>query len=113
MVGELATPVSGEQESSLRLWNRAAEFAGGFDPFLHYDFHVLESFQAGIAVRGAPGQLRDFRDKRVVLGAPVEDDLVFRHWIPPATLYRTTIARTCLTWYGFASEPRGCKFRIS
>src|SRR5262249_28731599 len=92
-----ARRISGEEESAPRLWNRTTEFAGGFDPLLDDGFHILQRLHARTAVCSASGQLWDFRDERFVLGAPVEDDLVFRHSIPPASLYRTMTARTCLT----------------
>ena len=86
-VGARRSPALGEQESAPRLWNRATEFAGGFDPFLDDGFHVLQSLNARTAIRGAPGQLGHLRDERLVFGAPVEDDLVFRDSSPSDSLF--------------------------
>jgi hypothetical protein len=83
---------SGEKKSTLRLWNRAAEFAGSIDPILDHSFHILKSLNASATIRGTSWQFRDLRDESLVFGAPVQDDLVFRHSSPSASLYRTITA---------------------
>ena len=55
--------VLGEGKTAARGWDGAAEFFGGFDPFLNDDFHVGESFlvgrsPGGTAIRAAPPVLR-------------------------------------------------------
>jgi len=42
----------------------AAEFFGGFDPFLNDGFYVGESFFVGLLVVGAARKFGDFGDKR-------------------------------------------------
>jgi hypothetical protein len=69
-------------EFSARLRNRAAEFAGGFDPFVDDAFSILHRFGIGFTVRHAAWQLRDFDNEAVVVFAPVDDQFVARrHFI--------------------------------
>lgn len=61
----------------------AAEFFGGFDPFLNDDFHVGESFLIGLSVGGAARKFGNFGDKRFVGLTPIDDDFVSRHRLLP------------------------------
>lgn len=72
-----------EGESAARGGDRAAEFFGGFEPFLDDDFYVGESFLVGFSVSGAAGKFGDFSDKRFVGLTPIDDDFVFRHRVLP------------------------------
>ena len=62
---------------------KAAEFFGGFDPFLDDDFYVGESFLVGLSIGGAAGKFGDFGDKRFVGLTPIDDDFVSRHQLFP------------------------------
>jgi hypothetical protein len=60
----------GEGEAAARGGDGAAEFFGGFEPFLDVDFYVGESFLVGLSVGGAA---RKFGDVVVgVAGGPSE-----------------------------------------
>src|SRR5688572_29385601 len=61
--------------------NRVSKLFGRLDPQFNRALNVCQSGLAVIAVRNAPGQFRDFRDKSAVLTAPVDDDLVPIHGI--------------------------------
>jgi len=73
-----------ESESAARFGDGAAEFFGGFDPFLNDDFYVGESVLVSLSVGGAAGKLGDFGDKRFVGLTPVDDDLVSPACLPRA-----------------------------
>ena len=75
--------VLGEGKTAARGWDGAAEFFGGFDPFLDDDFHVGESFPIGLSVGGAAGKFGNFGDKRFVGLTPIDDDFVSRHRLLP------------------------------
>jgi hypothetical protein len=66
----------------LRGVNAAAEFFGGFEPFLNDDFHVCESALTNLSVSGAAGKLGNFSGKRfvgVTLITLINDDLLSNH----------------------------------
>jgi hypothetical protein len=46
------------------------------------------------------GQLGNLSDERLVIAAPIDNDLVFMHYTPPSgwSPYRVITARTCRTW---------------
>ena len=73
----------GEGEAAARGGDGAAEFFGGFEPFLDDDFYVGESLLVSLSVGGAAGKFGDFSDKRFVGSAPIADDFVFGHWFLP------------------------------
>jgi hypothetical protein len=70
-------------EAAARGGDRAAEFFGGFDPFLNDDLDVGESFLVSLSVGGAPRKFRDFGDKRFVGLTPIDDDFVSGHQLLP------------------------------
>src|SRR5882762_6142238 len=72
-----------EGEAAARGRDGAAEFFGGFNPFLNDDFDVGESFLVGLSVGGAAGKFGDFCDKGFVGLAPIDDDFVSRHRLLP------------------------------
>ena len=72
-----------EGQAAARGGDGAAEFFGGFDPFLDDDFDVGERFLVGLSVGGATGKFGDFGDKGFVSLTPVDDDLVSRHRVLP------------------------------
>jgi hypothetical protein len=59
-----------EGEAAARGGDGAAEFFGGFDPFLNDDFHVGESFLVGLSVGGAAGKCRTSGAPRLVYRTP-------------------------------------------
>ncbi len=59
-----------EGEAAARGGDGAAEFFGGFDPFLNDDFHAGESFLEGLSVGGAAGKCRTSGAPRLVYHAP-------------------------------------------
>lgn len=67
---------SGEAEPSLRHGDGPAQHARRLDPLADDPLGVGESGLVGGAVRGTAGQLRDFGDEGLVLGAPIEHDLI-------------------------------------
>jgi hypothetical protein len=85
------------QKPAGRFRNGAAQFPRGFQPLRDDDFGVCEGFLTSGAVGGAASQLGDYGDERLVLAAPVENDLVLCHSDSGTSLYRMTTLRTCLT----------------
>src|SRR5258708_9546772 len=73
-----------EGKAAARGGDGAAEFFGGFKPFLNDDFDAGESFLVGFAVGGAAGKFGDFGDKRLVGLTPIDDDFVFSHRLLPS-----------------------------
>jgi hypothetical protein len=75
--------VLGEGEAAARGGDGAAEFFGGFEPFLDDDFDIGESFFVSLSVGGAAGKFGDFGDKGFVGLTPIDDDFVSRHRLLP------------------------------
>ena len=88
---------SREQQSTLWLRYGPSHFLRRIDPLVYDDFDVCKRLLPDGAVGRATRQFRHLSDKGVIFVAPVQDNLVFRHSSSPASLYRTTTARTCLT----------------
>ena len=55
-------------------------------PFGDDNLYIQERLLPRSATRRAAGQLRHPGDEGVIFGAPVQDDFVFRHDPPPASL---------------------------
>jgi len=72
-----------EGKAAARGGDGAAEFFGGFDPFLDDDFYVGERFFLGLSVGGAAGKFGDFGDKRFVGLTPIDNDLVSSYRLLP------------------------------
>ena len=72
-----------EGEAAARGGDRAAEFFGGFDPFLNDNFYVGQGFLVDLSVGGAAGKLGDFGDKRFLGLTPIDDDFVSRYRLLP------------------------------
>jgi hypothetical protein len=87
-----------EQEAPawFRYW--PTEFARGFQPLGDHDFGVGDGFLAGGAIGGASCKFRHIGDEGIVIGAPIENDLVLCHSGSGTSLYRMIIPRTCFTW---------------
>lgn len=73
---------SGKHESPFGFGDGAAEFAGGFDPFLDDHAGMGERFFIGCAVGHAAGQFRHFNDEGLIFLAPVDNQLVFNRHRP-------------------------------
>jgi len=99
-------PISREQQPAFGFGDRATHFARCLDPLRDDNFGVRQRLLARWAVGGATRQFRHLRKEGLVLVAPIENDLVLRHSVPSPSLYRKMTFRTCLTWYGLASDPR-------
>src|ERR1017187_3726927 len=79
--------LSSKHQPALGFRDGPPEFARGFQPLGDHDFGVGKGFLPRAAVGRAASQFRHFRDKRLILVAPVQDDLVFGHSAPSASLY--------------------------
>jgi len=73
----------------LRLRDWVAEFLGRIDPQLNRLAGMGCSGIICSAVSQAALKLGNFRDVRLVFGAPVDDDLVLVHWTSPLSLLHT------------------------
>ncbi len=62
----------------------AAEFFGGFDPFLNDDFQVGESFLEGLSVGGAAGECRTSGAPRSYIPRTQRLRAGLKHAAPPA-----------------------------
>ena len=75
-----------EQQSSLRLRNRTPKLFSRLDPLLDHDLDIGNRLLSGRPVGGASGEFRDFSDERLIFVAPVENNFVFCHLAPSASL---------------------------
>jgi hypothetical protein len=57
-------------------------------------------------------KFRRFSYEGLVFFTPINNNLVFVHWVSPS-LYLKMTALTCLTWYGFALLPSRCRLILS
>jgi hypothetical protein len=67
---------SGEDEPSSRFGNRAAEFARCLDPLSNDDLNVRQGLLVRRAIGRAARQFRDLGNERLILLAPMQNDLV-------------------------------------
>src|SRR5439155_20539381 len=97
--GSLVGSLSLSEHEPPPLWLRdcIAEFLRGFDPELRRFANACQRLLVRRTVRHAARQFRDFRDERLVVLAPVDDDLVLIHHNSLAKPYSTMIRRTWRT----------------
>ena len=76
-----------KQQAALGFGYGPAKLARGLDPFGDHDLRVGECFLPCRTIGRTARKLGNFGDERVILGTPIQNDLVLRHRRSSVSLY--------------------------